>query len=95
MVVDTVTSRRSNLYLELLDLVGQKDPHFEDNEDGIYAVSCRWIERNDKHILETWSHVLQIGQPLPTLPLWLAENFCVPLELEATYDETCRLLRVL
>ena len=29
-----------------------------------------------------------------TLPLWLAENYSVPLELEASYEETCRLLRI-
>jgi len=26
--------------------------------------------------------------------LWLAENLAVPLELEATYEETCRILRI-
>jgi len=35
-----------------------------------------------------------VGQPLPLLPLWLAENLAVPLELEATYEETCRILRI-
>jgi hypothetical protein len=37
---------------------------------------------------------LELGQPLPTLPLWLAENFAVPLELEMSYEETCRTLRI-
>jgi hypothetical protein len=31
---------------------------------------------------------------LPTLPLWLAENFAIPLELEESYEETCRILRI-
>jgi hypothetical protein len=31
---------------------------------------------------------LTIGQPLPTLPLWLADDFAVPLELEASYEES-------
>jgi hypothetical protein len=43
--------------------------------------------------LKTWAHSLAIGQPLPTLPLWLADNLAVPLELEASYEETCRILR--
>jgi hypothetical protein len=28
------------------------------------------------------------------LPLWLADNLAVPLELEARYEETCRILRI-
>jgi hypothetical protein len=41
-----------------------------------------------------WTHTLALGTPLPTLPLWLAENFAVPLELELSYEETCRVLRI-
>ena len=37
---------------------------------------------------------LAVGQPLGTLPLWLADNLAVPLELEASYEETCRILRI-
>jgi hypothetical protein len=46
------------------------------------------------HVLEAWHHPLQLGQPLPALPLWLAEDFAVPLELEASYEQTCRDLRI-
>ena len=35
-----------------------------------------------------------VGQPLPTLPLWLSEELFVPVELEASYEETCRVLRI-
>lgn len=28
------------------------------------------------------------------LPLWLADHLAVPLELEASYEETCRVLRL-
>ena len=37
---------------------------------------------------------LALGRPLPTLPLWLTEDFAVPLELEPSYEETCRILRI-
>jgi hypothetical protein len=33
-----------------------------------------------------------LSSPLPTLPLWLAENFAVRLDLEESYEETCRIL---
>jgi hypothetical protein len=28
------------------------------------------------------------------MPLWLASNLAVPLELELTYEETCQVLRI-
>ncbi len=93
-IVDLVTSRHFNLYTDLLELVGQSDLSMGEPPAATYAAACRWIERDRKRILETWSHVLQLGQPLPTLPLWLAENFFVPLDLEASYEETCGVLRI-
>jgi hypothetical protein len=38
--------------------------------------------------------MLALGHPLPTLPLWLADDLPVPVELEASYEETCRVLRI-
>jgi hypothetical protein len=93
-IVDLVTSRHFNLYAELLELIGQRDASLGDGPPAIYAAACRWIERGGKHLLETWSHVLQVGQALPTLPLWLAPNFFVPLDLEGSYEQTCRVLRI-
>jgi peptide/nickel transport system ATP-binding protein len=54
----------------------------------------REVEARGQEILETWVHPLALGQSLPTLPLWLAENLAVPLELEQSYEETCRILRI-
>jgi hypothetical protein len=93
-IIDLVTSRHFNLYVELLNLIECNDPTLGDDPPAISATACRWIERGRKHVLETWSHTLHIGQPLPTLPLWLAENYAIPLELEASYEETCRTLRI-
>lgn len=30
-----------------------------------------------------------MGQPLPTLPLWLGRELVVPLDLESSYEQTC------
>jgi len=30
----------------------------------------------------------------PFMPLWLRYEFCAPLDLEATYIETCQSLRI-
>jgi len=44
--------------------------------------------------LQTWPYPLVVGQPLPTLPLWLSTDHSVPLDLEASYEDTCRMLRI-
>jgi hypothetical protein len=93
-IIDLVTTRTSNLYSDLMELFGQTDPSLADGPPPLYAVACRWSRKGDTWLLETWTHPLALGQPLPTLPLWLADNFAVPLELEPSYEETCRILRL-
>jgi len=77
-----------------MELLGQTDPSLADGPPPLYAVACRGTREEDGWLLETWMHPLALGQPLPTLPLWLADNLAVPLELEQSYEETCRILRL-
>jgi hypothetical protein len=93
-IVDLVTTRHANLYLELLELLGQPDPAFGPDAGPLYAASCRWRQDRGKWKLESWAHPMQLQQPLPTLPIWLTETQAAPLDLEATYEETCRVLRI-
>ncbi len=93
-IVDLVTTRSANLYAELLDHLGQTDPALADGPPSLSAASCRWTRGQDSWRFETWAHPLEVGKPMPTLPLWIAENLALPLELEATYEETCRILRL-
>jgi hypothetical protein len=93
-IVDLITTRTANLYGDLMELFGQTDPSLADGPPPLYAVACRCGRAGDHWLLETWAHPLALGQPLPTLPLWLADNFAVPLELERSYEETCRILRL-
>jgi hypothetical protein len=93
-IVDLVTTRTANLYRDLMELFGQTDPSLADGAPPLYAVACRCARQADAWFLETWSHPLALGRRLPTLPLWLAENLAVPLELEPSYEETCRILRI-
>jgi hypothetical protein len=58
-----------------------------------YAVTLQG-RRRPRSQLGVWHHALQVGQPLPTLPLWLSEALVMPLELEATYEDTCLGLRI-
>jgi hypothetical protein len=93
-IVDLVTARGFNLYGDLLDLIGQSDPLLSPEPPSIYAVACRWRRRAQQPFLETWTHPLALGEPLPTLPLWLASDLAIPLDLESTYEQTCRALRI-
>ena len=94
VLVDIVTSRDFNLYAELLSLIGERDPSVSASPSAIYAVSCRWHPRGSKFWLETWHQTLRINQKLPTLPLWLSEELAVSLDLESSYEQTCRDLRI-
>ena len=88
-IVDVVTTRQCNLYTELMAFLGQADPTMGAEPPAIYAASCRWLLRGERATLQTWSHILAVGQPLPTLPLWLTPTRVVPLDLEQSYEKAC------
>jgi hypothetical protein len=88
-IVDVVTPRQFNLYAELLELLGVSDPTLGEPVPHLYAASCRWLVRDEKMMFQTWSHTLALGQPLPTLPLWLTGTLAVPLDLEHSYEQAC------
>lgn len=94
VLLDVVTARNANLYTDLLDLIGQRDPSLGEQPSATYAVSCRWRERGTSHWLEAWSHCLKPGHSLPRLPLWLSAELSIPLDLEASYEQTCGDLRI-
>jgi hypothetical protein len=77
-----------------LELMGQTDAALEAKPPTVYAAACRTTRRDHQWLVETWFHPLELAQRLPTLPLWLADNLAVPLDLEASYEETCRILRL-
>lgn len=94
-IIDLVTTRNFNLYGQMLEALGQTDPTFSSEPPGLYAASCRLRRANKSGLLEAWASPLVLGQPLPTMPLWLTDDFAVPLYLEESYEETCRILRII
>ena len=94
-VVDIVTIRQFNLYADLLDLIDRSDPMLGAEPPALYAVSARGRKRNgDSPLLDTWFYPMTLGQSLPTLPIWLDADLGVFLDLEASYEATCRVLRI-
>jgi hypothetical protein len=88
-IVDLVTVRQFNLYVELMDFIGHAELAPRDNAPSVYAASCRWTQRGKKNFLEAGMQPLIVGQRLPTLPLWLSENRLIPLDLEPSYEQAC------
>ena len=88
-IVDLVTVRHFNLYAGMLAFLGQRDPTLGEPPPALYATSSRWVKKGKRAILESWSNVLALGQPLPKLPLWLTADLVITLDLETSYEKAC------
>jgi hypothetical protein len=94
-LVDLVTIRQANLFAELLRLIGQSDPAMGDDPPATYAVTCRGRKRGRrKPVLEIWNYPMTVGARLPDIPIWLDDDLDIWLNLETTYEETCRFLHI-
>lgn len=94
-VVDLVTIRQFNLYADLLELIGRTDPQLGATPPHLYSVTIRTRKRPERRsLLDLWYYPMTLGQPLPTLPIWLNTDLRVLLPLEPGYEETCRLLHI-
>jgi hypothetical protein len=93
-IVDIVSTMQFNLYGELLNFLESTDPALSDEPPPMYAATVRSRYEDKRKMLDTWYHPLEIGGTLPTLPVWLKESLAISLELEASYEETCRALRI-
>lgn len=92
LIVDIVTERRANLHEQLLarlPLAGVPPL-----TSPLYATAYRPVQQEADVHLEIWQEALAIGGRLPTLPLGLRGGLRLPVDLEATYNHTCRELRI-
>lgn len=92
VVVDIVTNRKGNFHHELVRTLARKE--MGKAAERAYAVSYRTVEKKRKIRLEAWPYELKIGKPLPTVPLWIASDLVLPLQLEQSYRKTCKGLRI-
>src|SRR5205807_913577 len=68
-LVDLVTVRQANLYVEVLNLLGRADPALA-TPPHLYAVTLRSRKpRKGRQLLDAWFYPMILGQPLPTLPI--------------------------
>jgi hypothetical protein len=89
IVVDVVTSRSADLHAEILQLLGHHAPTGLPAGANLYAVAYRPIVRDTIEQIESWPHALMVGHELPTLPLALSAELCLPIDLEETYSVAC------
>ena len=92
VVVDVVTTRRANLHADLLTTLGAVSA--SDTSGPLSAVAYRSVGREEKGQLLAWPSSIQIGHPLPTVPLWLGAGLAVPLDLEVSHTAACADLRI-
>ncbi len=94
VVVDTVTTRRADLNGVILSLLGAEASSAV-LPSGLSAISYRAVGRDeDRQQLLLWPEPLALGQTLPTLPLWIAADYAVPLDLDLSYRTACTDVRI-
>jgi hypothetical protein len=95
IVVDAVTERKANLHRELLDLLGVAAADQGPSVPDLYAASYRTPPAADALLLEAWLEDLTLGAGLPTVPLWIRPDCCLPLDLELSYGMACAARRII
>ena len=84
MIVDLCTQGRSSLHVELMHRCGDPGPA----DDPLYAAAYHPLRRGDDLTGDLWYRRLRVGDPLPTLPLFLQGGPCLKVDLQAAYDTT-------
>lgn len=92
IVVDIVTNRLANMHAALLERIALTPVNVLRSE--LYTAAYRPVRHEEKADVQVWQEPLAVGQPLPTMPLWLRDGPCLPVDLEAAYEQTCRELRL-
>src|SRR5439155_11337417 len=82
MLVDVVTSRSGNLHAELLNVLQVGDDPSGLGSSDLYAAAYRTVPADGQTRLEYWAARLRVGAVLAVLPLWIAPDLCLPLDLE-------------
>jgi hypothetical protein len=94
LIVDPVSDRRFNLHNELAQLLAPSEACTMPWNPHIYSASYRPAAADSKPAgIEAWCYELKIDEELPTVPLYLREHGCIPLDLEETYAATRRRVR--
>lgn len=92
VVIDCVTGRTANLHNELMTRISPLST--ASMSGSLYSVAYHVVEHHGSSSVDMWPHMLEVGQSLPIIPLWLHGEMCLPLDLNATYEFTCQEQRI-
>jgi len=95
VVLDTVTTRRANLHGEIVAVLEVTADMSWDSPSSLAVVAYRTVAEGGQTRVEAWPEALALDATLPTVPLWLGADLCLPLPLEDSYTAACRSLRIL
>jgi len=94
IIVDVVTERRANMHNEIMALLEQGGQARLPAEAYLSAVAYRPVLRDQRQEIDFWPALLGVGEALPTLPLCLGADLCLPVDLETIYSGLCRRRRL-
>ncbi len=94
IIIDVVTERTGHLDAELLALLEVQLATPGQGFHDLYAAAHRAVVAPHGLQLDTWVYPLSLRASLPTVPLWLQPDLCLPLDLEATYQAACVARRI-
>ncbi len=95
ILADIVTNRNANLHDEIAALLPQTDRFLFPANPSLYAAAYRPVQRGDVDEIDVWLVPFTLGQTLPILPLALPGDVILSVDLERTYLEACRKLRII
>jgi hypothetical protein len=94
VLVDIVTGRQANLHNEVVQVMKNEARFLLPSTLNLYTVAYRPVHRRQEDVIDLWPAPLSLGQALPMQPLFLDDQLCLPVDLEATYMEACRRLKL-
>lgn len=92
VIVDVVTHGSANLHAELFRLLQVPVP--EADLPALYAAAYRTVAAGESVKLEYWLDQVSVAAAPPVMPLWIAADICLPVELEKAYVAACRSSRI-
>ncbi len=87
VIVDTITSRHSNLHNEILGLTSRRKLRRLDDTP-TYVSSYRPYGFGSVESIDVWPYPATVGQPIPPVPLPLPNGPELMLDLESTYMQS-------
>jgi hypothetical protein len=94
VIIDIVTERRANLHNALLEMLQAPPDVRQPDAVQLYAAAYRPLRRGEREEIDVSPEALAVGAVLPVMPLALSGEYCLPVDLEATYTDAARRRRI-